>query len=115
MLKVGIGEYALSNNPVESIITYALGSCIALIIYCPKTKYTALAHIVLPENRNNYNDDLSIKKPSYFAEDIVPKLLEFFIAEKDCPIGELKISMIGGAESLNKKDVFMVGKKMLRG
>lgn len=39
MIKViGIGEYAVSNNEEDTIMTFALGSCAALVIYCPIIK-----------------------------------------------------------------------------
>lgn len=110
MLNVGIGEYAISNNKDEMIVTHALGSCIALIIHCEKTKHTALAHIVLPD-RHNYSKDLSLMKPGYFAEDIVPELIEFFTEKCKCSKAQLKIHIIGAADSMNKNDVFKVGKK----
>lgn len=104
MISVGIGEYAVTDNKDETLVTYALGSCVALIIYHPQTKLTAMAHIVLPKGKSSF-------RPGYFAEKTVPELLDFFINEKGIKKEQLIIHMIGGAESKNKKDIFKVGEK----
>lgn len=110
MLNVGIGEYAISNDKDEVIVTHALGSCVALIMYCEKTKHTGLAHIVLPD-RQSGSKDLSALKPGYFAEDIVPEFIRFFLGNKLCNKEQLKIHIVGGAYSLSKNDVFKVGQR----
>lgn len=111
MLTVGIGEYVISNDPNESIITYALGSCIAFIMYCPCTKHTGLAHIVLPERIRHQNNKHKQLKLGYFAEDIVPKFVEFFLKEIQCQPSRLQIHMIGGAQAKHQGDVFRVGER----
>ncbi len=109
MICIGIGEYAISDNPQDFIITHALGSCVALIIHCPRTKNTAMAHIVLPKQKeDSYGDSL---KGSYYADCIVPKLIDYFIFEKGCKHSELKYYLVGGASSLNGNDVFNIGRK----
>ncbi len=55
MISVGIGEYAITDAKEEKIVTHALGSCVALIMHCPRTKCTAMAHIVLPEQDANHH------------------------------------------------------------
>jgi chemotaxis protein CheD len=111
MTVVGIGEYAISNELEDEIITHALGSCVALIIYNPKTKQTALAHIVLP--KFNRKDELPYlkDKPAYYADIIVPKLMDYFLCNCCLQNKYLQIQLVGGADSLNKNDVFHVGSK----
>jgi len=111
MIIVGIGEYFITNDQDETIITHALGSCVALIVYCRKTKHTALAHIVLPEPSHHSNLDNYKLKPSYFATDIVPELLQYFIDKLKCNKDELEVHIIGGADAISVDDVFLVGKK----
>ncbi len=109
MVTVGIGEFAITNEVEESIITYALGSCVALIIHNPATKHTALAHVVLPNfNRKGELSYLN-NKPAYYADLIVPKLVNFFLCTSGCKENQLQIQLVGGADSLNKGDVFHVG------
>ncbi len=111
MIVVGIGEYAITNTIEETIITHALGSCVAVIIYCGKNKYTAMAHVVLPKPTDRTNMENYKMKPGYFATDIVPKLLRYFTDELECKKNDLEVYIVGGADSMQEEDVFFVGKK----
>lgn len=111
MITVGIGEYAISEDDHESMITHALGSCVAFIIRCPRTKKTAMAHIVLPQRDRVDSYKYLESKPGYFAEDILPRLFGEFTRHQACPINQLQVTIAGGAEARNPKDVFRVGPK----
>ncbi|MCF8018897.1 Protein-glutamine glutaminase [Petrocella atlantisensis] len=111
MLNVGIGEYRVSNNQSEIMITHALGSCVALIIHCNHTNHTAMAHIVLPENSSIRNRALYKMKPGYFASDIVPVMVNYFLNELGCKKSQLEVHLIGGAVSGLPTDQFLVGQK----
>jgi len=47
-LVVGISDLKVSSNPADSMITYALGSCIAVAVYAPAAKVGGLLHYMLP-------------------------------------------------------------------
>jgi chemotaxis protein CheD len=62
-----------------------------------------------------------INKPGYFADIIVPQIAEFFIKKNISRPSQLQVYIAGGADALNKNDVFQVGsrnaemvKKLLR-
>lgn len=113
MIKViGIGDYAVSSSEEDTIKTFALGSCVALVIYCPNNKKLGMVHIALPDSsivRNEINN----YKEGYFADIAVPllfnKVCGGFINYKK----EYKVSIYGGALSMNKNDIFNVGLKNL--
>lgn len=111
MITIGIGDYIITNKEDETIITHSLGSCVALIIHCKSTKHTAMAHIALPIKQDYDNQNIIKSKPGYFATDIVPKLINYFTQEHRCNKNELTISLVGGAESQNSKDIFLIGKR----
>ncbi|GAB1483918.1 hypothetical protein MASR2M78_27350 [Treponema sp.] len=50
VLNVGIGEWAVSKSIDDVIKTYALGSCVAVIIYDAKAKVGGLIHVALPDS-----------------------------------------------------------------
>lgn len=110
---VGIGDYAVSSNEQDSIKTFALGSCIALVIYCPYEKRLGMVHIALPDSTIIRDKDEKIKE-GYFADTAVPMLFNKvcggFINYKS----EYRVSIFGGALSKNKNDIFNVGKKNIR-
>jgi chemotaxis protein CheD len=107
MITIGLGEYAITDTENEVIITHALGSCVALVIYCPDSKCTSMAHIVLPERDLKHGQ--VPEKEAYYADDFVPRLLDFYTRKPNCRLSQLKVHLIGGAESKNKSDVFKVG------
>lgn len=109
MISVGIGEYVITDANDECITTHALGSCVAFIIHCAKTRCTAMAHIVLPQQ--DVNHKRLISKEAYFADDIVPKLVNFFTNRPYCKHEHLKIMIVGGAVSSHATDVFKVGER----
>lgn len=111
MLSVGIGEYAITDDYNETLITHALGSCVAVIMHCKVSKHTALAHVVLPQKAMDKQSSIH-NKPSYFANDIVPKLAYYFLNDLRCG-NNLEVKIIGGANSKKKDDVFLVGEKNL--
>lgn len=108
MISIGIGEYVITNAVNEVVITHALGSCVAVILHCPKSKYTAMAHVVLPKRESDYS--VTIKKEAYYASDIVPKMINFFIDRPNCDRKSLKVMMVGGAEA-KSNDLFHIGQK----
>lgn len=114
MLTVGIGEYMISNDLEETIITHALGSCVALIVHCPINKQTALAHIVLPQVENRDKSQQLSHKPSYFADVIVPQIVTFFTEINLCNRSQLQVFLVGGADALNENDVFKVGSRNVK-
>ncbi len=52
-------------------------------------------------------------KEAYFADDIVPRMLDFFIKRPHCRSHHLKITLVGGAEAKNERDKFRVGPRNL--
>jgi chemotaxis protein CheD len=113
MIKIiGIGEYAVSSNEEDIIKTFALGSCIALVIYCPNVKRLGMVHIALPDSTIIKNDDNKYKE-GYFADIAVPMLFNKVCGGFINYRREYKVSIFGGALSNNKNDVFEVGFKNL--
>lgn len=110
MITVGIGDYAISNDISKKIITHSLGSCVAVIFYCPNNQYAAMAHIALPniDNRNK-----STNKMAYYADMFLPHLINDFTTMMTCPKSELEVTLVGGADSRNKNDLFQIGSRNL--
>lgn len=111
MISIGIGEYVITNAVEEVVVTHALGSCVAVVLHCPKSKYTAMAHVVLPKRESDYS--VSIKKEAYYAGDILPKLIQFFVDRPNCDRSRLRVTMVGGAEAKGN-DMFHIGKRNVK-
>ena len=103
---VGIGEYAVSKNPNDVIKTFALGSCVAVIIYDKIKQIAGLIHIALPESKIAV--EKSEKLPGYFADTGLPLFLEDF-RKKGGMLTNSWIKLAGGANVLNSSYNFDIG------
>ena len=50
VINVGIGEWAVSNDVADTLKTYALGSCVAVMIYDSRLLIAGMIHIALPDS-----------------------------------------------------------------
>lgn len=108
---LGIGEYAITQGDQDELVTYALGSCVAVVIYCPQQKMAAMAHVALPERLRSA--EVGRHKPAYFADEAIPLLLERFRRSCNLSSDQLHVHLVGGAESRSEKDPFQVGPRNL--
>ena len=107
-LIVGIGDYKVSNGSEDIIKTYALGSCVAVIIYDKKLRIAGMIHIALPDSK--IDQEKARNKPAYFADTGLS-----FLIEEMKKLGVLKeniwIKMVGGANVMQKEFTFDIGKR----
>ena len=109
MIVIGIGEYAVTTESGESIVTYALSSCVAMTVYSPIRKVAGMVHISMPyyhARSSNLKDNLWA-----YADRAVPMLIEKICNEYNCSKSELEIRIYGGAESNNRLDMFKIGSR----
>lgn len=111
-LVLGIGELAASREPGGVIKTFALGSCIAIVLYSPATRAAGMAHIALPDS--SVNPEKTRTLPGYFADTGIPVLLQQMAAAAGRPEGKgLVVKLIGGASIMDDNNVFNIGKRNL--
>ena len=53
---VGIGDALVSRDPGSMLVTYALGSCVAVAIHDPVVRVGGLLHFMLPESKGFITD-----------------------------------------------------------
>lgn len=104
---VGIGQYVISDNKEDFISTYALGSCVAVTVYCPSRSVAGMIHIALP---NKLISGDRLYSPYYYADTGLPIFIREIIHRYGCDKRELTVGLYGGAKSL-KKDIFDIGPK----
>lgn len=51
LIRVEVGGLALSSDPEDTLISYALGSCLGLTMYDPMARIGGLIHAKLPTER----------------------------------------------------------------
>ena len=107
---VGIGEVITSNDPHDTIITYALGSCLGVVIYDPVARVGGMLHAMLPEA--SLSPERAAVEPGRFVDTGVPHLFRACYrlgASKD----RLILKVAGGAALRrdDESDPFQIGKR----
>ena len=106
---LGVGELGAANSPGTVIKTYALGSCVAIILLDPKTRTVGMAHIALPDS--SINAQRAQERPGYFADTGIPALLKE-MSKNGCKPGKTTIvKLVGGAQVMDNNKVFNIGKR----
>lgn len=107
-LVVGVAECRVTNNPQSVLVTYALGSCIAVIVHDPVARVGGLLHFMLPDS--SLDRAKAEQNPFLFADTGIPRLLQ-----SACEAGAERRRMIvtaaGGAQLLDDDGFFNVGKR----
>ena len=105
---IGIADLKVSNNKDDVLITYALGSCIAVAIYDPSAKVAGLLHYMLPDSSL---DALKARaNPGMFADTGIPLLFKCCYnlgADKK----RIVVKVAGGASILDNTNYFRIGEK----
>lgn len=91
-LNVGVADLKVSDNS-DTLVSYGLGSCVAVAIYDPRKKMGGLAHVMLPESRGKD----SVSSPGKFADTAVPLLVERLV-ELGARRKSLLCKIVGGAQ-----------------
>lgn len=105
---IGVADMAISNAPGESLVTYSLGSCIAVVIYDPTVQVGGMLHYMLPEA--NLDLEKAKRIPAMFADSGIPVLFKQsyqYGAKKNNMI----VKVVGGAQILDENGVFNIGKR----
>ena len=105
---IGIADLKFSNNKDDVLITYALGSCIAVAVYDPAAKVAGLLHYMLPDS--SLDQVKARQNPGMFADTGIPLLF------KSCyNLGADKkriiVKVAGGASILDNTNYFRIGEK----
>lgn len=110
VLTVGIGEWAVSKNIEDVIKTYALGSCVAVIIYDVKTRVGGLIHVALPESI--VDPERAKNQPGYFADSGLPLMIEE-MKKLGASRAGVWVKLAGGASVMDSSGFFDIGRRNL--
>ncbi len=109
LLVVGVGDcrHALAGS--EGLVTYALGSCIAVGIWDPVSKVSGLLHFMLPESRSETGAS-AVEHPFRYADTGTPLLFRRAY-ELGAEKRRLQVYLAGGASVVDDGGFFQVGKR----
>jgi len=108
LITVGVGDLKISNDPEDTLITHALGSCIGVTVYDPEARVGGLLHYMLPES--NLDPEKAKKSPFMFADTGIPILFRAcyrYGATKKRMI----VKVAGGGQIMDESGVFNIGKR----
>ncbi|MEN6485419.1 MAG: chemotaxis protein CheD, partial [Syntrophobacteraceae bacterium] len=99
---VGVADLAISNSQDDYLVTYSLGSCIAVVIYDPVVKVGGMLHYMLPES--SLDAEKASKNPAMFADTGISLLFRQsyqYGTKKD----NIVVKAVGGAQILDENGV----------
>lgn len=108
LVVVGVADCRVSGEPAAVLVTYALGSCIALLVHDPVAKVAGMLHYMLPESSLDHAK--AEKNPYMFADTGIPRLFHGVYrlgGEKR----RLVVTAIGGAQVMDREGTFNIGKR----
>lgn len=108
---VGVGEMCVSDNPGITLSTYALGSCVAVVVYDPMARAGGIVHMMLPDSK--ISPDKAFAQPAMFVDTGLPQLFRTIAALKTEP-ARLRIFVAGGASVRCADDTFRIGERNVR-
>lgn len=107
---VGVADLKVSNVPGERLITYALGSCLGIVVHDPVAGVAGMLHVMLPTG--TIDPAKMADKPAMFVDSGVPMLF------KECyKLGarkeRMQVKVAGGAHAgaREEDDRFQIGKR----
>jgi len=92
---VGIGEIAVSQTKDDLIKTYALASCLGVVMYAPRLHTMAMAHMLLPSAQKHRAE--AAVKPAQYVDTGMEALVHLFQYRLGVDPQELQVSVFGGA------------------
>jgi len=105
---VHVSDAKVSNDPANVLITYSLGSCIAVCLYDSVTQAGGMLHYQLPDSK--VDPDRANEKPFMFADTgmqiLVNKLMSMGASKK-----RMHVKIAGGAEMDTGPKGFDIGKR----
>lgn len=97
---VCMGQIAVGREPEH--FKSVLGSCIGLVLYHPRLKMAAMAHIVLPDSAERNGT------PGKFADTAIPHMLQL-LKEQGSPLHGLTAKFTGGANMFGGTGPMKIG------
>lgn len=108
LVNVGIGEWAVSSDPSDELKTYALGSCVAVIIYDARLSIAGMIHVALPDSK--VDPERARTKPGYFADTGLPFMIEE-MKRRGAVRENVWVKLAGGAAVMDPGGLFDIGKR----
>ncbi len=108
LITVDISDLQVSTDPTATIVTYALGSCIAVLVHDPVRVAGGMIHYMLPLSETA--PEKARVKPAMFADTGIPLLFQTMYA-LGCDKRNLVVKVTGGGALYDDNGLFSIGKR----
>jgi len=105
---VDISDIKVSDDKDAILVTHALGSCIAVILYDPVNKIGGMIHYMLPLSKTS--PEKAKIRPAMFADTGIPLLFKKMY-KYGCKKENLIVKVAGGGKLWEDKGTFEIGKR----
>ena len=103
---VGISDLAVTNSPNVFLTTYALGSCVGVLIFSQRLKAAGLLHAMLPTERRKGQSANPLMFVDTGIDALLKELEQFGLAP-----GNVSIALFGGASVNGTSSFFRIGEE----
>jgi chemotaxis protein CheD len=107
-ITVGVGDCRVCNEPEGVLVTYALGSCLAVLVHDPAVRVAGLLHFMLPESQ--IDPDKAGRQPFMFADTGIPLMFRRAY-ELGADKRRMVVVVAGGAQMMDTDGAFNIGKR----
>ncbi|MFQ5699656.1 MAG: chemotaxis protein CheD [Myxococcota bacterium] len=107
-ITIDIADLQVSDDPEVVLVTYALGSCIAVMVHDPVRIAAGMIHYMLPLAKTS--PEKAKNKPAMFADTGIPLLFEQLYALGCCK-EDLVVKVAGGGALYDDHGTFEIGKR----
>lgn len=107
-ITVEISDLKVSADPEAVLVTYALGSCIAVLVHDPVRIAGGLIHYMLPLSETAPRK--AVERPAMFADTGIPLLFQSMYA-LGCAKRNLVVKVAGGGALYDDHGHFSIGKR----
>ena len=90
---IGISDMNIAKGG-NSIITYALGSCVGVALYDDTRQIAGLAHVLMPSSQDIHDTNINIMK---YVDTAIPELVKR-MERAGSPLYSLVAKLAGGAQ-----------------
>lgn len=107
-LVVGVGDLAVSNNPNTNLSTFALGSCVGIIVYDKEAQVGGLIHVMLPDS--SLSPEKAQSQPAMFVDTGMPLLFRNLCGLR-AERRRMRAFVAGGASVISGSNMFKIGER----
>jgi len=107
-ITVDIAEHRVCADPDAVLVTYALGSCIAVMVHDPVRRVAGMIHYMLPLSETS--PEKAKLRPAMFADTGIPLLFQEMYGH-GCDKRDLVVKVAGGGALYDDKGMFNIGQR----